>query len=521
MGVWILLLVCCASAVYSENVGWKSYFESDLEEFHDLPLTWVNESGTIPTWVDGTYVRNGPGRIKFKSTRRVLGSWLDGFAKLHSFKFKGNRVLFSGKFLEVPNYLESVKRGELVPQLTLNEFADPKEEWTFMEKMKISYKMMMGTGFDNNNPALWRIGKSDKEKGIYMAVTDSVPATQFKIDTLDTVGLLKPSRWPVTTTTCAHWMREPGTDNSINVFMKIGMTGPYYEVLRFRPEHTYQNAEKVASFKPKISSYMHSFSITENHVIFFFYPVQVSITKMWTHNYHVMQCLEKVENEGTAIYVVNLKTGAVTEREAPYTYSIHHANAFEKNADEIVVDLIKNSFEGFHDYPKLSNMLNPPAVINASEPNGWELNRYVISLSSEEVKKYAPKDKKPEDRYLNHFDFPTINENYRGKKYCIVYGWSAYGYSRMVLVKRNLCRPDLSRSWAIENHYSSEMFFVPNPEGKSEDDGILITIVFDGPKEQSYLLIFDAKTFQEINRAYLPHNIPWSAHGMYFPEAKF
>ena len=67
----------------------------------------------------------------------------------------------------------------------------------------------------------------------------------------------------------------------------------------------------------------------------------------------------------------------------------------------------------------------------------------------------------------------------------------------------------------------SEMHFLPQPGGNAEDDGTLITIGFDGPREQSYLLLMDAKTFTPINKAYLPHNIPWSAHGMHFPEANF
>merc|ERR1711915_937849 len=72
-----------------------------------------------------------------------------------------------------------------------------------------------------------------------------------------------------------------------------------------------------------------------------------------------------------------------------------------------------------------------------------------------------------------------------------------------------------------ENHYVGEAHFLPKPGGKSEDDGVLITIVFDGPKKQSYLLLLDAKSFTPINHSYLPHNIPWSAHGMFFPEATF
>ena len=63
-----------------------------------------------------------------------------------------------------------------------------------------------------------------------MAVTDNPISTRFDIRTLKTIGLEKPSRWPLTTTGCAHWMREPGTDNSINIQGKIGIMGPHLEV---------------------------------------------------------------------------------------------------------------------------------------------------------------------------------------------------------------------------------------------------------------------------------------------------
>ena len=65
------------------------------------------------------------------------------------------------------------------------------------------------------------------------------------------------------------------------------------------------------------------------------------------------------------------------------------------------------------------------------------------------------------------------------------------------------------------------MSFIPNPDPQSEDDGVLVTIVFDGERERSYYLVLDAVSFTPINKAYLQHNIPWSAHGLYFPEANF
>ena len=135
----------------SENVGWKSYLAEDPTEFHDIPLEWEDPTA-VPHWLSGTYVRNGPGQISFGSPRRVLTSWLEGFAKLHSFKLSGPSVLFSGAMLQSPNYVASVQAGELVPQITLNKFNTDEEEWTWWEKLKIVYKMFIGDEMGNNNP---------------------------------------------------------------------------------------------------------------------------------------------------------------------------------------------------------------------------------------------------------------------------------------------------------------------------------------------------------------------------------
>ena len=118
--------------------------------------------------------------------------------------------------LESPNYLASVAAGELQPMTTLNGFENPEEEWTWWEKMKILVKSLLLTAFDNNNPALWRIGKANQEEGIYLAVTDAPVPIRFNISDLSTMGMQYPTLWPATLSGCAHWVREVGTDNSIN-----------------------------------------------------------------------------------------------------------------------------------------------------------------------------------------------------------------------------------------------------------------------------------------------------------------
>ena len=70
-----------------------------------------------------------------------MSSWLDGFAKLHSFKFDGANVYFSGKMIQSTTYMDSVANGELVPQITLNSLANPEDEWTLLEIGEIVAKM--------------------------------------------------------------------------------------------------------------------------------------------------------------------------------------------------------------------------------------------------------------------------------------------------------------------------------------------------------------------------------------------
>ena len=76
------------------------------------------------------------------------------------------------------------------------------------------------------------------------------------------------------------------------------------------------------------------------------------------------------------------------------------------------------------------------------------------------------------------------------------YGWIGVDMWRQTLIKKDLEHPENYQTWFKESHYPGEMFFIPNPEGVEEDDGVLITVSFDGEREQSYVMLLDAKTFE-------------------------
>ena len=391
--------------------------------------------------------------------------------------------------------------------------------WVF-ELMKI---LIVYFYSGNNNPALWRIGSADTN-GIFMAVTDAKTPTRFNISDLSTLGQEYPPSYPFTLNGCAHWMREPGTDNSINFNYKKGVTGPpWVEILRYRPEHTYQTPEVIATFKPTKFSYIHSFSLTENYVVVMFYPVVIDPKKYPESNFHAFELFQNNVTDTTDTFVIHRTTGDVQGPfRSAWTYAAHHMNAYESSDSEIILDLTPTPFDNLRTYLDLENMMNPPEdgspEAELSTTHGQEIVRYKIDLKSATIST-SNFPNTINSRFINTFDFPMINEAFRGKKYCYIYGVSAFAYSRTALVKKNVCDSDDDKVYFVENNYMSEMHFLPSPSARSEDDGVLFTIGHDGPKEQSYILLLDAATFTPLNKAYLPHNIPWSAHGMHFPEA--
>jgi carotenoid cleavage dioxygenase-like enzyme len=62
--------------------------------------------------------------------------------------------------------------------------------------------------------------------------------------------------------------------------------------------------------------------------------------------------------------------------------------------------------------------------------------------------------------------------------------------------------------------FPGEALFVANPNPTAEDDGVLLTVVFDPVSELSSLVILNAQTLQEIGRASTPNLVPLGFHGM-------
>ena len=83
--------------------------------------------GTIPEWLNGKYLRIGPGKFDFKDC--TVKSFLDGLAILCKFEFTSEgKVLFSKKFLRTDAYKKAIEAGKpVLPETHTCSSPDPSK----------------------------------------------------------------------------------------------------------------------------------------------------------------------------------------------------------------------------------------------------------------------------------------------------------------------------------------------------------------------------------------------------------
>ncbi|KAK1336334.1 hypothetical protein QTO34_004140 [Cnephaeus nilssonii] len=113
-------------------------------------------------------------------------------------------------------------------------------------------------------------------------------------------------------------------------------------------------------------------------------------------------------------------------------------------------------------------------------------------------------------------EFPQINYGqFCGKKYRFFYGC---GFRHLVgdsLMKVDVVNKTL-KVWREDDFYPSEPVFVPVPGTSEEDGGVILSVVITPNQNKSnFLLVLDAKNFEELGRAEVPVQMPYGFHGTF------
>jgi carotenoid cleavage dioxygenase-like enzyme len=450
-------------------------------------------SGKIPTWLQGTLVRNGPIQVSVNGEKSV--HWFDGLAMLHAFSFDKSEVSYSNRFLRTNAYQTVFEKGSL----DYAGFASDPCRSIF--KQFLTYLLPRGETIPNANVNVAKIADQ------YVALTETPLPVRFNPHTLETLGVLnyqdelpKEQCWE-----SAHPHYDVKSNQTWNYLIQFGRYSLY--TLYHIDDHSSQR-KILADIPVQQPSYMHSFAITQNYVIFTEFPIVVKPLDLITSGQPFIKNFHWKQDLGTQFIVVDRQNGNVIGKykTKPF-FSFHHANAFEQYG-RIHIDIVT--------YANADILTDESLHVDAdADNNPSQLERFSLDLVTGEITSQVLFEKSHE--------FPRISEAYDGLSYTYLYAAGFKGKHKgkeadtESLYKVNTGTKEVL-TWFEEGCSPGEPLFVPAPGALAEDDGVVLTVVIDRAHNGSFLLVLDAKTFKEIGRAQAPHLIPPGFHGQYYRQ---
>ena len=455
-------------------------------------------------------IRNGPGR--FEMGEHSFLNVFDGYAKLYSWQFSGNgSAFFTAKFVQSKEYQESLKIKDIALYMTFDDLVPPLD---MLEKEKATLN-----GMDNMNVNVFNFS------GDCVILTDTWKSYVVNCHNLETLRKNNPSipgdhtSFPYySVMSIAHPAPEYGTNNHLTILQSLSMIPILPDKFSLVRVKSADIRETVAIWDVKKMPYQHSISATKRYAIILACPFYMEFKKL-LKTFVPRQSMTFNKDEPTTAYVVDLMTGKVQSFQTDSTVTLHHVNAFESDDNTIMLDVASYPDGAVLAFFDKSNLMNKTRRDNF--PYKPSLKRFIIDLKKQKMTSMSF-DVNPKVPHVNMLDMPTINELYRSRPYCYAYGVvfksDLKSWGNFSIVKKDLCNSSGDLSWSVNNHYPMESWFVPNPDGTSEDDGVLLTPVLDGKLGKSYIVILDAKTMKPTTKAYLPILLPFHFHGRFMED---
>jgi beta,beta-carotene 9',10'-dioxygenase len=482
ISMMVSILCSTVFAMHPENVSLA--LEQESTNF------LLSPEGEIPSWLLGTLVRNGPVTVTIDN--KTNQHWFDGLAMLHAFSFNRGNVIYSNRFLRTDAYRVVFEEG------TFNYVGFASDPCRSIFKRLFTWLFpfsMAPLPIHNANVNIAKIADQ------YVALTEIPLPVRFDLKTLETLGVLEfkdklPQKdcWE-----SAHPHYDSSRRETINYLIEYGVTS-YYVFYSIKDGSSERNI--IAKIPVEKPSYMHSFGLTENYIILTEFPFRVNPIDLILFNQPFIKNFYWEPESGTRFIVIDRFTGEIIKEYMAHSFfSFHHVAAFEKD-DQLIVDIV------CYDDAKIINLEVKKQNESKIEPQRYM--RFYLSKNGELDSELI---------FQNYLEFPRINDCFDGKPYRYVYLTDPRRYEQKDDL-RYLYKLDTETkkvlSWNQQGCYPGELIFVPHPDAKDEDEGVVITIVLDLLNSSSFLLILDAKDFKEIGRAVTPYQIPLGLHAKFF-----
>jgi beta,beta-carotene 9',10'-dioxygenase len=450
-------------------------FESLDRETHvdRLPV-----EGRLPDWLQGSLVRTAP--AKWEVGSQTMSHWFDGFAMLHRFGIADGEVSYANRFLQTRAYRAAQEKGEIV----YSEFATDPCRSLFARAMSLFSPKIT----DNANIDMVKLGER------YIAMTETPIAVEFDGDTLETAGVAYEAPGMLTT---AHPHLDRASGGMLNYAAKLGPRNRYRFYL-LRPGDA--KPQVIAELPVREPAYMHSFGLTERWLVLAEFPFVVNPISIPLSGRPYVENYRWKPERGTKITLIDRNNGEATGPfETDAFFCFHHVNAYEEDG-AVVVDACT------YDSPRIIEDLYLERLRAGKPADQAELRRFRIDL---------PSGKVTTERLAEWLELPRINYG-RHSERPYRYVWGVAGPSGWLdrIVKADVENGSTSE-WAEDGCSPGEPVFVAAPGARGEDEGVLLSVVFDSSTGRSFMLVLDAADLSELARAEAPHGIPYGFHGQF------
>ena len=445
----------------------------------ETSVTSLPVEGSLPDWLEGSLLRTGP--AKWEVGDRSMNHWFDGFAMLHRFSIAGGEVSYANRFLEAHAYRAARDTGEI----TYSEFAtDPCRSLFSRVTSMFSPKLS-----DNANVNLMKLGER------FIAMTETPIPVQFDAETLDYAGVAYDPPGILTT---AHPHLDRATGGALNYAAKLGPRNSYRF---FHLAADGGEPEVIGSVGVDRPAYVHSFGLSERWLVLAEFPFVVNpLSLMFSGRPYIENYRWKPER-GTRFHLFDRSSGAHTgPLETDPFFAFHFVNAYEDDGD-VVADLCTFEDAAIVADLYLERLRDGKPIADTA------LTRFRISTASGRVAHEPLADR--------GLELPRINygrNNERPYRHAWGIGQESGWIDSIVAVD---VENGKTREWREPDRWPGEPVFVAEPGAAEEETGVLLSIVLDGERGNSFLLVLDAADLSELARVEVPHHIPFGFHGQF------
>lgn len=436
--------------------------------------------GEVPREIHGTFFRNGPSQQVLPAEGHRALHLFDGDGLVHAFRFDNGRVHFDTRVVEHPSTLRERAEGRFCMDTIGVRVADPVDPFRVQPNTNVVF-----------------------HGGKLMAMVEN--AYPFEIDrrTLAPVGVNDFQGKMLGMSTSAH----PKIDGRTGQMIIHGYQPfePYLQFYVVEPDGTCSVAEAVDA---PYAVMAHDIAITENYAIFVWGAVHFDGMPLLNGG-SFNEAISWRPELGLRFGVRRREAGAKTQWfTAPSPgFIFHPGNAYEQDG-KIILDACTYR-DGGALLQTLSTIRDGRAVPGFSAvPFLYELDLATGVCSERQLSDRGAEFPRLDDRfvgYRNRYGYAAVDRDASG---------SMEGtWATIVRYDRQGGRND-AHDFGRWN-WPSEPVFVPRSGDAAEGDGFVLTVVYDGVRDGSYLAVLDAQNLdaKPLATCRLPHRIPMGFHG--------